>query len=382
MLNYLLLASALLVAGCSGLSKSNKSKSWRTLDLDAQWIRQIGDEENMKFKKIARFEPIVFKDSVIVGSADDGIAALYRKNGRRKWFFPVKHGVEASGAIYLNQRVVFGAKDGFIYSLDANTGKLVWKFFAKAEVLSDVLVHDGAVYVLSGANVLYKIDADTGKQKWVYSRVQRNRFSVRGGSKALAYGSALYVGFSDGFFVSLKLSDGSLNWERKLGSGGRLQDVDMSPVRRGNLVYVSSYDGALYALGINDGSIRWRLDQGGYSKPLITGSKLLYPTSRKELSLIDADSGKLEWSIKLKSVAGSPSMINNLWVIPLVDGSTMILDSVTKKQVGSYNPGRGSLAKVVFDKDFSQFYLNSNAGNLHAVNLKWSDSRKNWAWEK
>lgn len=374
----LLLLALISVSACSSM---NKSKSWRSLELDAQWIRQIGDLENTSYKKVARFEPIIFKDSVIVGSSNDGIAALYRKNGKRKWFFPVRHGVEASGTVYLGQRVIFGAKDGYIYSLDANTGKMIWKFFAKAEVLSDVLVHDGAIYVLSGANVLYKIDADTGKQNWVYSRVQRTRFSVRGGSKALAYNGSLFIGFSDGFFVSLKLTDGSLNWERKLGTGGRLQDVDTSPVRSASSLFVSSYDGALYSLNAKDGSVRWRLAEGGFSKPLITGAKLLYPTSSKKLLLIDANSGKVEWTKNIKSIASNPSKHENLWIVSMAGGPSLIIDAITKKKIGSYDPGRGSMASPVWDSEFKRFYVNSNAGNLHAINLRWVDSRKLWSWE-
>ena len=378
-MNHWIYLSLVVLLGCSNL---NTKPNWRTMDLNAQWIRQIGNQENLKFRKIARFTPLIYKDSVIVGSANDGISAVYRKSGTRKWFFPVKHGVEAGGALYQDQRVIFGGKDGYIYSVDAQTGKLIWRFFAKAEVLSGISVAGGQVFVLSGANVLYALDADDGKQNWVYSRVQRSRFSVRGGSQVLVKGQNLYLGFSDGFFVNLSARDGSLKWERKLSSQVRLQDVDMSPVADNKFVYTASYDGSLYALSLDGGEVAWRIEKGGFSKPALVNGKLLFPTSGKELLLVDARSGKIEWKLALEAMAGNPTTYENFWFIPLVSGKSLLIDSNTRKLLGKYEPGKGSLAGVAFDKDLGQFYLNSNAGNIHAVSYAWVDKRKKWSWEK
>ena len=139
--------------------------------------------------------------------------------------------------------LIFGAKDGYLYKINAKTGDLVWKFFAKAEILSDLSIDSDAIYFLSGANILYKIDAESGKQKWVYSRVQRSRFSVRGGAQVLVLGPRIYAGFSDGFLVALQSESGDLVWERKLASSERFGDVDNSPLSNGELIFSASFDG-------------------------------------------------------------------------------------------------------------------------------------------
>lgn len=376
----ILLGGLFLMTACSSMTNNT---SHRFLDIQAQWIRQIDSKLSYDHDKISRFTPIIYKDTVIAGGTQGGIAAFTRKQGVLKWRFPVEHGVESSGVLYNNNRIIFGAKDGYIYSINADNGELVWKFFAKAEVLGDISLDAGDIYVLSGANVLYKLDADDGKQRWVYSRVQRSRFSVRGGAKVLVKNNRVYAGFSDGFLVALNKEEGSLLWERRLGKGGRLEDVDTSPVALGNKLFVASYDGALYALSANDGGILWRVDKGGFSAPVVSdNSKLLFPTSERELLVIDANSGKIEHTMTLKSLAASPKIVSNMWIVPQVQGSALIYDSITKAKIGSYDPGKGSLAEVSWDEENKQFYLNSNAGNLHAVKSLWGDKRARWSWQQ
>ncbi|MEC9281375.1 MAG: PQQ-binding-like beta-propeller repeat protein [Bdellovibrionota bacterium] len=369
---------ATLFVACSSLKK--QEGSWREIRLDANWISQIAKDENLEARKIARFKPLIYQNLVIVGGSNGDLSGFNRKSGKLQWRFSLPAGVEASGLIYKNKYLIFGAKDGYLYKIDASNGELIWKFFAKAEVLSDLSIEGDAIYFLSGANILYKINAESGKQIWVYSRVQRSRFSVRGGAQVLVLGPRIYAGFSDGFLVALQSSSGDLVWERKLASSERFGDVDNSPISNGELIFSASFDGNFYAFDKN-GSLRWKADVGAYSKASVFENQLIVPSSDNKLVFMDASSGKLLKSLQIKSIASEVFIKDNLVIFNEANSNLVVYDNLKSKVIASYEPGKGSLSAPSFDSDLGQIYLNSNAGNLHALRLYFIDRRQLWGWE-
>jgi outer membrane protein assembly factor BamB len=57
------------------------------------------------------------------------VVALDKNSGKQKWIFPVGSRVEFSPSLYKGL-CLFGARDGWVYCLDANTGRLVYKLLA------------------------------------------------------------------------------------------------------------------------------------------------------------------------------------------------------------------------------------------------------------
>ncbi|MBI2437463.1 MAG: PQQ-like beta-propeller repeat protein, partial [Lentisphaerae bacterium] len=118
-------------------------------------------------------------------SADDTVRALDVKTGLEKWRFIAGGPVRLAPQI-ANGKVYFGSDDGFVYCLDAGSGKPVWKFRAapaderfignhrmisRWPVRTGVLVADGVVYAVAGmwpaeGIFVYALAADTGKVLW------------------------------------------------------------------------------------------------------------------------------------------------------------------------------------------------------------------------
>lgn len=132
------------------------------------------------------FQPVSANGLVYFGSsADDTVRALNADTGKIEWYFttggPVRFAPHiADGKCYV------ASDDGFLYCLDAGTGKLVWRFRAALDdrqligngrmisrwpCRSGVLVVDGVAYVTAGmwpseGVFVYALDAKTGKQLW------------------------------------------------------------------------------------------------------------------------------------------------------------------------------------------------------------------------
>ena len=122
---------------------------------------------------------------VVASTSDDTIRALDLKTGAHRWCFvaggPVRFSPQIDGG-----RIYAGSDDGFVYCLDATSGRLVWKFRAAPDddlligngrmisrwpVRTGVLVLDGTVYCAAGmwnAEGIHVIalSADTGKVVW------------------------------------------------------------------------------------------------------------------------------------------------------------------------------------------------------------------------
>jgi outer membrane protein assembly factor BamB len=131
-------------------------------------------------------QPVVADGKVFVALVDThAVSALDANDGHVLWTFTAGGRVDSSPTFYRGL-AIFGARDGSVYCLNADTGELVWKFFAAVNgrqlvscgqveslwpVSGSVLIEDGALYFaagksgfLTGGITLYRLDPATGKQ--------------------------------------------------------------------------------------------------------------------------------------------------------------------------------------------------------------------------
>ena len=111
--------------------------------------------------------------------------------------------------------------------------------FGNGRVFSSPAVDIGIVYIGSGDSFIYALDADTGRLLW--------RTTFGGGilsSPALA-GDLIIVGSSDGHLYALQRQDGTIAWNFLVQAR---TPVWTSPAVIGNSIYFGAHDGAIYAL--------------------------------------------------------------------------------------------------------------------------------------
>ena len=131
-------------------------------------------------------QPVVAGGKVFVASIDTHtVHALGADDGREIWQFTAGGRIDSSPTVYKGL-VLFGSADGWIYSVAATNGELVWRFRAAPKdklvsvygqlesvwpVHGAVLVQNDTLYATAGRSsymdggiVLYRIDPVTGKQ--------------------------------------------------------------------------------------------------------------------------------------------------------------------------------------------------------------------------
>jgi eukaryotic-like serine/threonine-protein kinase len=133
--------------------------------------------------------PAIENDALYVGSYDGNFYALNASNGELKWKFATGgerrfeakglHGMQPKNQtiadpydIFLSSPVVaedgvfFGSGDGNVYRLDANSGRLNWKFKTGDVVHASPAFVNNTIFVGSWDSYFYAIDAKSGKEKW------------------------------------------------------------------------------------------------------------------------------------------------------------------------------------------------------------------------
>jgi outer membrane protein assembly factor BamB len=124
----LLLAGLALVARQPGRNRLDPTHS-----LHLQWVRDFPpprpawpDQPRLTFDAAAR--PVLYGDLVLLGSSHtDSLSALDAATGQERWRFHAEGPVRFAPAVW-EDRVYLAADDGWMYCLDVQRGRLLWKF--------------------------------------------------------------------------------------------------------------------------------------------------------------------------------------------------------------------------------------------------------------
>ena len=345
----------------------------RELTIENSWTRDTLQKNTFAFRRMNRMSPLVIDNVLVEANAVDGILAFNRKTGSQLWRLNLKNGVEG-GVASAGDKLFFGSSDGDFYCVSLNDGKVIWTFPVRAETLAAPTFENGVVYFQSGSDVVYALDAASGKQLWTYNRQTGGTLLIRATTRPVVAGDSVLVGFSDGFVVSLKKHDGSLQWEKKIGKAARFRDVDSTPVIDGKNMYVASFDAALYSLDVDTGNINWSTEEGGYV-PVTVGTgaladRLYYSTAGGKILIVDKNSGIILHSVAVKNgIATQPVVAKGYMIYGESEGAFIVASADNGAPLMHFVSGDGLVAKPTVLEQTGEAYFISNAATIYALKL-------------
>jgi outer membrane protein assembly factor BamB len=217
---------------------------------------------------------------------EDSIVALDPDTGKLKWYY---QGVPNDfydwdmqlSPIYVNrggrETIVDGGKMGYVYAVDAATGKLRWKKPVGEHNGHD---NDSALSLQHKVKLTYPVTILPGSYGGVetnmaiadgviYAPVVNLAGTVKSGTVPIA---AVDFSKGKGEMVALSLADGHTIWDTKLPSMP-FGDATVS----NDLIFTTTFDGTLLALSRDTGKIVWqkKLAAGTNAPVLIQGDTLI-----------------------------------------------------------------------------------------------------------
>ncbi|HUP56439.1 MAG TPA: PQQ-binding-like beta-propeller repeat protein [Bdellovibrionota bacterium] len=371
-----LLSSAAAATGCSGRNIHPELRNDGSI-LERGWTLRTRTNFEAGDRGAEYSNPVLVppngpaEGTLVFGNQSVGLVSIYPGLNQQRWVLPIPGGVISELTVDRDS-VYFGGGDGFVYSVNLDTGRVNWRYEVRNPNISRPTISQGRVLVTTSDDTVYAFDAGTGKWLWHYRRRSSPSATIMGASQPLVDGQEVLAGLSDGFLVSLSLPDGQLKWERKLHQGTKFTDVDAHPVLENGTLYVPSYDGSLYALKRQGGDVLWRFDAGGSKNVLVEDQKLYLPSSEGTIYALQKNNAKVLWKFELDR--GTPTQLVSTDKYIIVGSSFQylyVIDKATGKGLYRYNVGydSGFSGSPAYDHEKKRLYVLSGAGNLYQFHV-------------
>jgi len=228
-----------------------------------------------------RATPVIVGDQLFIGNHESGeLFSFDVTTGEQLWQNEAPNWIH-SEMIYHNGKVYVGFGNRFfqdngirgtgengILALDADSGDILWKYNTLGEVMPTPAYYDGAVYITTGDRHLYKLDPDTGE---LYNKADIG--SVVSMSAPNITDETLFVGGGAPkpyTFSAYDLTNDAFKWQTEFPEVYAGLD-DVPPAVSENIVVTTALEKAadgenpehfMYAMDTESGEIIWKESLG------------------------------------------------------------------------------------------------------------------------
>jgi outer membrane protein assembly factor BamB len=334
LLILMLLLVAALLSGCEG--DAFGTTSWPGILVDEnvsyvsynQFVYAIGVEDGQlrwqypekgEATKTFYAQPTLTEDGqIIVGSYNSNLYSLDSATGVENWTFSPGNGRFIGAPLAHGDRIYAPSASGRLYALDLS-GSEVWRFEGAegpfwAQPLLDI--DRQVLYLSSMDHYLYSIDANTGQMIW-----KTNLDGSLVGTPVLDNG-VLYIGGFASNMSAIDASNGNILWSTPVSNW-----VWSGPALHEGRLYFGDLGGIFYSLDAGTGAIIWETQPDGSvtATPYVQDDTVYFATENGDLQAFTLD-GTRQWS---QSIGGrlfaNPEPANDLILISPIDIDTLVV---------------------------------------------------------
>lgn len=347
------------------------------------WSKNVGNGVDDYF---SRLKPVAGYGKIYSANRIGDVYAFDLNTGKKVWhadlqknsssdsfFASSKSALLAGGPTIGMNKVFIGSENGEVYSLDADSGSLVWQAQVKGEVISAPAVDNGTLVVNSASGILKAFDATEGTEQW---KIEQDvpALTLRGVSSPALAGGGAVIGSSDGTLTVFILESGQQGWTVEVGEASgsteleRVIDIDSKPLIYGDKVYAISAKGNLVALELRTGRLLWKRQYSSFRQLSMSGNNLFLTDVKGHVYAIDRANGLERWSqlaLTNRSVTG-PAILADHVVVGDYEGYLHWLDKESGEIVARYQlDSSGIFSTPTVAKEI--LYVQSRDGDLQAI---------------
>ncbi|OGG62199.1 hypothetical protein A3C87_01250 [Candidatus Kaiserbacteria bacterium RIFCSPHIGHO2_02_FULL_49_34] len=343
------------------------------------------------FYVVPKSAPLVHDGKLYFGTDSGDFVCLNNATGELVWQYRVPFGskkklIFSSPCLVTIKKktfVCFGAYDGNLYLLDAQTGTKKWIFMEADWIGSSPCFSEKLGLIFIGMEYgLFKkrggvtaIDAATGKKVWEYR------------SEEFTHGSPIYsekynvvaCGSNDKKLHVLSAKTGELIWDYET-----ISEIKYAPCideKRGQIIFggiggdhEDSERGAIYVCDIKTGEPRFTytdLHFGIYSTPIVYKNIIIVTSLDKIIHAFDVGTGKSVWKFATPArIFASPTIIDGRLYVGQNSGHLYELDPETGKVNSLTLVTERITNKIAHDPEMGMYFLPTFANEIYALTRK------------
>jgi len=316
----------------------------------------------------SKVTPAVADGVVYVGANDGKLRAIDAESGKERWVVDTRAEILAEPLVAGGK--VFSANGLGVVTAYSLTGEKQWSFTAPDAVYSGPVMAEGKVIFGCNNGWLYALDAATGKRAWVNSD---GTYAVE--SKPFVWNGKVYYGAWDQYVRCVNAADGKLVW-RQLGEGSRIargakryySPADAMPVVAEGKVMIADRNMMLSILNAETGTVvdsMRRVSATGLSED---GKFVYLRRTDGDLTKIDS-AGKELWSTPahLGAIPTAPTEKNGVVYVCSGKGTVSALAADTGKILWQYQASPQLFVMSSVACDGANAYVTAFDGSLTAI---------------
>lgn len=222
-------------------------------------------------------------------------------------------------------RLYFGCGDTF-YSLDAQTGELIWNLQARGKNWSVAHFSENSLYVSSPGR-LHAIAPEDGSERWCFKvdKALSAPYSLQG---------RVFVGSEEGTLYAVDAERGKRLWTFNV-----VKAISVASGASQNKIFAGSKDHSLYAIHMDDGECLWHFTTGAkiYGTPFVKEGVVYLTSADHKVYALLAASGQVLWSFTTENeIHASPFENDGLVYVSSRDRHLYVLDAKDGKELWRY----------------------------------------------
>ncbi|WP_426683158.1 PQQ-binding-like beta-propeller repeat protein [Xanthomonas translucens pv. undulosa] len=324
---------------------------------------------------VPKSAPLLVGDTIFRGCDAAKMQAFSAETGGLLWEYQVtgaaytKKGIWSCPAHH-DGRLYFGAYNGTVYCLDAQSGEEIWThpdgdWIGASPLLlpQHNLLYVGIEYVRPWAQgSLAAYDMGTGEKVWEH-QVEK----LQHGSPGYWEGGDLVIwGSADHETLALEAKTGRIVWRFPTR-----RSVKYAPAvdEQRRLTAFASFDKSIYLLDVATGEKRgeWQTNEICYTTPLFAGNKLFCGSGDRHLYVIDVDTMQLLKKINLRArVYASPKRVGNRVIVGSNGGRVVEIDIDTLETKGVLQLPDAVTNGVAVSPDGRRIFVSTYMNHLYA----------------
>ena len=349
--------------------QNNKTNSNGNINFDTNFTKI----SNYKFSKIKKFEfyqPELFftnSDEIIFFNGKGTIFKLNQNlkeiwkinnyNKKEKKLNPILYFAQIDNKLIVNDNL------SKIYSVDLNTGKILWSRYSSSSFNSNINVFQDKFYTIDFDNVLRAISSKNGNELWNFQT--ENSFIKSEKKLSIVIKDEIIFFVNNlGDVTALDVNNGSLVWQTPTQTNTIYQNAfsleNSDIVFENNTIYFSNNKNEFFSIDARTGTVKWAQSINSSLRPTIIENLIFTVSNEGFLFIIDDPTGNI---IRITDVLKNFKDKLEIKPIGFIHAKNKAYISLSNGRLLTINSSTGILEKVtkINNSKISRPYVLNNS---------------------